>query len=146
MYKNIIVMTDFSKDSDYAVKIACELAKKFDSSLYVFHVAYLDPGFTVLIDEQELAKVEKKMDESVENEFITLEEKIGCLNDVNYKRVYHRGVPYEEGLKEIETGKYDLLIIGSHGKRGIKKFFYGSTAAKLTRRSPISTLITRLND
>ncbi len=144
MYKNIIVMTDFSKDSDYAVKIACELAKKFGSSLYVFHVAYLDPGFTVLIDEQEFARLAKKMDESVEHELEQLEEKIKCLKDVNYEKVYHRGVPYEEGLKEIESGKYDLLVLGSHGKSGVKKFFYGSTTAKLTRRSPISTLVTRL--
>ena len=144
MYKNILVMTDFSKDSDYAVEIACEISKKFDSTLYVFHVAYLDPGFTVLIDEQEFAKLAKKMDESVEQELEQLEAKIRCLKEVNYKKVYHRGVPYEEGLKEIESGKYDLLVLGSHGKSGVKKFFYGSTAAKLARRSPISTLITRL--
>ncbi len=146
MYKNILVMTDFSKDSDYAVQIACELAKKFDSSLYVFHVAYLDPGFTVLIDEHEFTELAKKMDESVLQQLDKLAERVPCLKEINYTKVYHRGVPYEEGLKELETGKYDLLVLGSHGKSGIKKFFYGSTTAKLTRRSPISTLVTRLSE
>ncbi len=146
MYKSILVMTDFSKDSDFAVQTACELASKFDAKLYVMHVGHLDPGFTVLLDDEDLKKVERRMDESVENEFIELERRIPCILEVKYQRVYRRGVPYEEGLKETETGKYDLLVLGSHGRSGIKRFFYGGTTAKLARRAPISTLITRLND
>ncbi len=144
MYKNIIVMTDFSKDSDFATQIACDLAKQFDSNLFVLHVGYLDPGFIVLLDEKDITKIERRMDESVQQEFEDMLKRVPCLDNVEYKRLYHRGIPYEEGLKEIETGKYDLLVLGSHGKTGIKKFFYGSTTAKLTRRSPISTLVTRL--
>ncbi len=144
MYKNILVMTDFSKDSDFATQIACDLAKQFGSNLFIMHVGYLDPGFVVLLDEKDISKVERRMDESVQTEFEELTKRIECLRDVNYKRIYHRGVPYEEGLKEVESGKYDLLVLGSHGKQGIKKFFYGSTTAKLTRRSPISTLVTRM--
>ncbi len=143
MYRNILVMTDFSEDSDFAAQIACELSKKFGSNLYILHVGYMDPGFTVLLDEQDISKVEKRMDESVSAKFTELESHVPCLKELDYNTIYHRGVPYEEGLKEIETGKYDLLILGSHGKTGVKKFFYGSTTAKLTRRSPISTLITR---
>ncbi len=145
MYKNILVMTDFSKDSDYATQIACELAKKFDSNLYVMHVGYMDPGFTVLLDEDDISKVERKMDESVNQKFRELEKKVECLKTVDYKIIYSRGIPYEQGLKEIETGKYDLIVMGSHGKSGVKKFFYGSVTAKLTRRSPISTLVTRIS-
>jgi nucleotide-binding universal stress UspA family protein len=137
-------MTDFSKDSDFATQIACELAKKFSSKLFILHVGYLDPGFLVLLDEKDTAKIERKMDESVQQEFEELVKRVPCLEEADYTRLYHRGVPYEEGLKEVETGKYDLLVLGSHGKSGIKKFFYGSTTAKLTRRSPISTLVTRL--
>ena len=146
MYKNIIVMTDFSQDSDFATKIACEITKTFSSKLNILHVGYMDPGFTVLLDDDDMDKVKKRMDENVSKEFEKLEERVPCLKDVNYETIYHRGVPYEEGLKEIETGKYDLLVLGSHGKNSIKKFFYGSTTAKLTRRSPISTLITRTTE
>jgi nucleotide-binding universal stress UspA family protein len=146
MYKNILVMTDFSKDSDFASQIACEIAKKFSSKLYIMHVGYMDPGFTVLLDDEEMDKVKKRMDENVIKEFEKLQERVPCLKDVEHETIYRRGVPYEEGLKEAETGKYDLLILGSHGKSSIKKFFYGSTTAKLTRRSPISTLITRADD
>ncbi len=143
MYKSILVMTDFSEDSDFSVQTACELARQFDSKLYVMHVGHLDPGFVVLLDDDDLKKVERRIDESVENEFVEMEKRIPCVKEVGYTRIYRRGIPYEEGLKEVETGKYDLLVLGSHGRSGIKKFFYGSTAAKLARRSPISTLITR---
>ncbi len=143
MYKNILVMSDFSEDSDFSVQTACELAKTFGSKLFVMHVGHLDPSFVVLLDDEDLKKVERRMDESVENEFIALEKRIPCIKEVGYTRIYRRGVPYEEGLKEVETGKYDLLVLGSHGRSGIKRFFYGGTTSKLARRSPISTLITR---
>ncbi len=144
MYKNILVMTDFSEHSNYAVEVACELTAKFSCNLYILHVANVESGFTLLLDDKEYAAIKEKMDKAIEEELIKLPEKIPCLKNVNYTPIHRRGIPYEEGLKEIETGRYDLLVMGSHGKSNVTTFFYGSTTAKLTRRSPISTLTTRL--
>ncbi len=144
MYKNILVMTDFSEDSNYAAQVACEMAKKFEANLYILHVAHISGDFTILLDEHEYEDIKRRVDESIKKELSEMIKNVPCLKDIKYKHIVRRGIPYEEGLKEVKSGKYDLLVVGSHGKSNVTTFFYGSTTAKLTRRSPISVHMTRL--
>ncbi len=144
MYKNILVMTDFSQHSNHAIEVACEITAKFNCNLYIMHVAHIESGFTILLDDEDYEKIKNKMDKAIEKELASLPDTIPCLKGVNYAPIHRRGIPCEEGLKEVKSGNYDLLVLGSHGKSNVTTFFYGSTTAKLARRSPISTLITRL--
>jgi nucleotide-binding universal stress UspA family protein len=43
----------------------------------------------------------------------------------------------------LERQKFDLVAVGSHGRRGVRRFLLGSVAEAVARRAPCSTLIAR---
>ena len=122
-YKKILVMTDFSKDSNIAVETAATLAQKFKAELSVLHVAHDEAHFDLYVFERELDSINKKIVEETETAFNKLEADVPLLKEIAWESLVRRGVPYEEGLLEIENKNYDLLVLGSHGKRGVKCFF-----------------------
>ncbi|MGA1861675.1 universal stress protein [Deferribacter thermophilus] len=143
IYKHILVMTDFSDDALYAVKVSANLAKSNNSKLTILHVAHDESQLKLYVNEEEFENIRKKLDEEINNQLKSLNNSVPLLNELEVDYIIRRGIPYVEGLLEIEKGIYDLVVIGSHGKTSIKKFFYGSTAEKIVRRAPISVLVTR---
>ncbi|WP_022849862.1 universal stress protein [Limisalsivibrio acetivorans] len=143
-YNSLLVMADFSPDSDEAVDTAAKLAAKFGAKLKVLHIAHDESHMELYVNEDEYSNIRKRIDEEIEAGFTALEERIPSLKEVDWESAIRRGTPYIEGLFEIEEGGYDLLVIGSHGDRGMKRFLYGSTAEKMLRNSPISVHVTKL--
>jgi nucleotide-binding universal stress UspA family protein len=47
-------------------------------------------------------------------------------------------------LDVIEEWKADLVVLGSHGERGLRKFFFGSVSESVARHAPCSVLIVRM--
>ena len=142
-YKHILVMTDFSKDALYAVKIAANLAKMSGSKLTILHVAHDESQIILYFGENSLNQIREELDREIQKKLEELKEQVPVLKDIEVKNKIRRGIPYVEGLLEIEKGIYDLVVMGSHGMTSIKKFFVGSTVEKVARRSPVSVLVTR---
>lgn len=142
-FKHILVMTDFSEDAYYATEVAAKMAKMGGCKLTIMHVAHDESQICLYFDQEKMDEIKKKIDDEVEKKFNDLIEKIPELKDIEVKKVIRRGVPYVESLLEIEKGIYDLVVMGSHGQSGIRKFFFGSTVEKVARRSPVSVLVTR---
>ncbi len=143
IYKNILVMTDFSEDSKYAVSVAARLALQGGSELTILHVAHDESQISLYINESDVKRIKEQIDREVQAEMDRLKEEIPELKELRARHIIRRGIPYVEGLLEIEKGGYDLVVLGSHGRTSIKKFFFGSTVAKVARRAPVSVLITR---
>ena len=143
MYKNILVMTDFSADADYALDTAVSLVKSFGAKLTILHVAHDESQLPVYLSSLQYEDIDKIIKKEVEKNFERLATKISSLGDIEYKTILRRGSPYVQGVLAIEEGEYDLVVIGSHGTTGVKKFFYGSTSEKIIRRSPISVFVTK---
>jgi universal stress protein A len=51
-----------------------------------------------------------------------------------------RGLPYEEILKFVKENNIDLIVIGTHGRTGIDRVIFGSTAQRVVRHSPCPVL------
>jgi len=146
-YKSILVMTDFSEFSDRAVEFAAELALAQKAELTILHVAHDESHFELYITSADYDYIKNKIDEEVAKKFKEQETRIPVLGKLEYVKKIRRGTPYIEGIDEIESNGYDLMVIGSHGETGLTKFFYGSTAEKILRNSPISVHVTKtIND
>jgi len=141
--KDILVLTDFSKDSDNAVKAAVDLAKKYGSELTILHVVRDTTNLTYVLSDSEYHNLAQKLEKHAYEMFDKMEETIPGLKDMGYQRKLRKGTPYISCLYEIENGHYDLVIAGSHGKSDLRKALMGSTAEKVLRRSPISVFVTR---
>ena len=57
-----------------------------------------------------------------------------------WKKVFRRGRPHEEILREIRKGGADLLVMGSQGKAGLSRLLLGSTTARVVREMPCSVI------
>ena len=57
--------------------------------------------------------------------------------------VLRQGVAWEQILENAKEAGADLLVIGTHGRRGVAHAFLGSVAVKVVRASPIPVLTVR---
>jgi nucleotide-binding universal stress UspA family protein len=119
------------------------LAKFYNAKLTILHVAHDESQLQIVLNAGEYENIKKRMDEEINKNFNKLMNDVALIKELEVNTVIRRGVPYVEGLIEIEKNIYDLVVLGSHGHTGIKKFYYGSTAEKIVRRSNISVHITR---
>ncbi|HCW93411.1 universal stress protein [Flexistipes sinusarabici] len=143
IYKNILVMTDFSVDSDNAVKTAGVMAKKLGAKLFILHVIHDESKLNTYISSRIYNTIKEMIDKETAELYEKMDDRIPEIAGVDYKKILRRGVPSEECLLEIDKGDYDLVVIGSHGKSGLKKFVMGSTAEKVLKKSPISVHVTK---
>jgi universal stress protein A len=145
--KTILVATDFSEFSDRALKDALEMAENYKAKLILLHVidehlqqCVVDyclsaEAFTELQEKTERNSWEKLQEELKK----TAPQKNG--NNVAFKvRV---GVPYSEILNEQQEDGADLIVLGSHGKRGFVHNMLGGVADKVTRGAGVSVLVVR---
>jgi len=143
--KSILVPTDFSEFSDRALVAAQDLAKKFNSKIYLLHVVdegihtcagqyCLDPTVAEAIKETSQKGAREKM----HSEFTRVR---GNGFDVEFD--VRLGAPYEEILKEQEEKKIDLIIMGSHGRTGHLEHLLGSVAERVSHNAGCPVLIMR---
>lgn len=140
--KKILVPTDFSDQAEKALKVAAQLARKFDSEIYLLHMLELP---LQLIDPVQGSNTHN-LPESIffmklaHQRFSKLMAK-PYLKDLKVKEtvLFHQAF---EGIREVsEERKCDLIVMGSHGASGIREMFIGSNTEKVVRTSNIPVLV-----
>jgi nucleotide-binding universal stress UspA family protein len=59
----------------------------------------------------------------------------------NFKKKVVSGDTVEEILKVVESEEIDLLIMGTHGRKGLEHVFIGSVAENVVKKSPVPVLV-----
>lgn len=140
--KKILVPTDFSDHAEFALKVAAQLARKFDSEIYLLHMLELP---LQLIDPVQGSNTHN-LPESIffmklaHQRFSKLMTK-PYLKDLEVKEtvLFHQAF---EGIKEVsEERNCDLIVMGSHGASGFKEMFIGSNTEKVVRSSKTPVLV-----
>ena len=142
--RKILVPVDFSPFSDHAVKMAITLAAKFCADVTLLHSVLL---FHEDIDEDEQLKsyeklIEKK--EAAHRKKMQAHCKSAARKGVdNVHSILKRGYSAADTILEhLNEKRYDLIVMGTHGRTGISKWVLGSVAEKVVRHSkvPVMTL------
>jgi universal stress protein A len=143
--KRILVAVDFSECSRVALKRAAELAGSFGATIDLLHVwtvpTFMPPDSLVGYSNatQTFAELVKKEAEKGLEEFAQQAKAEG----IAFGRAYiHYGEPAHAIVDEAESGNYDLIAIGTHGRTGMSHFLLGSVAEKVVRLShrPVLTV------
>jgi nucleotide-binding universal stress UspA family protein len=141
--KNILVPTDFSENSDFAMQRAVELAKVFNA---VVHMVYVVPELTgklgeiMRYDPKNLRKdLEKRCEAYFQEQLGKLPEGHGVKIETHVKV----GVPFKQLLKYQKQMYIDLIVITSKGESAIEEVFFGGTSLKILRYAECSTLLVR---
>jgi nucleotide-binding universal stress UspA family protein len=136
--ESILVPVDFSQPSKKALRFGLSLAIQFRARLVLAHVipslALFDYGFPERIQELE----KKALEDAKESlhEMIPAEYR----ERVSLRPIVREGDVREELLKIIHEEKIDLVVMGSHGRRNIERFFLGSTTEHILRKVPVPVL------
>ena len=137
----ILVPTDFTETSDRALDYAIALAEKVGAKVTVMH-AYEIPivGFPdgALIATADVAT----RIANVSQEALDALVKRRAVGGVTFDAILRDGVAYEEIGKVADEIGADLIIIGTHGRRGIARALLGSVAENVIRTStrPVLTI------
>lgn len=136
--KKVLFATDFSPVSEAALPFAVAVARRFESSIQAVHV--LSPG--------ELQPMPDAAPIVMESAFIRAEQEMGNLlcSDA-FQGVPHdgrvcRGVEIWTEIEAlIESEKIDLVVLGTHGREGLKQIVLGSVAETIFRTAPCPVLV-----
>lgn len=145
MFKHILLPTDGSEVSLHGVKLGLELARSCGASVYALHV--IPPFHTFTYVTEMLAATEATyMAGAVERAERYLTE----VRDLAQKA----GIPCEGGhvvsdmpsdwiVQEAQNRHCDLIVMASHGWRGITKLLLGSETQRVLQTSPVPVLVCR---
>jgi nucleotide-binding universal stress UspA family protein len=136
MFKHILIPTDFGEPAAHALDVAVELAAKFDARISILHVyeatqpvPYGD-GVVWPLHQIEIA-ARQMLDRLVD---ATRARGVACDG------ILKPGIPSDEITAAARDSGAELLVMGTHGRRGLSRFILGSTAERVVRTAPIPVL------
>ena len=148
MFKHILLPTDGSKLSDRAVQRGIELAEALGARVTAVHVI---PEFRMMADESFVLPNSVEIQRRYEKESKARSDKM--LNKIGERaaaaRVKFEGVsvtgdvPYEQIINAAKRHKCDLIMMASHGRRGLSGLLLGSETSKVLTHSKIPVLVVR---
>jgi len=140
--ERILCPVDFSETSEHALRYAIDLATRLDASVLIVH-AYQLPAYA-LPDGGILARPEFAVDLTTQiQEFLDkLVERYSAHGVVLRDRLVE-GMPYVEINRVAAEEKVDLVVMGTHGRTGVKHLLLGSVAERVVRTSSVPVLTVR---
>ena len=139
-FKRILVPVDFSPHSEEAIRYAVDVAQKYDGTLTLAHVyqpiAYSVPDGLVFYTPAQLGELLSELERQLEQMRVQAE-KAGALR-VESKML--QGVPSDEVAALAKEGGYDLIVMGTHGRTGLRHALMGSVAERVLRSAPCPVL------
>lgn len=136
----ILVPLDFSGKSRQALRYATPLAQKFSAKIVLLHVLLPArgakreaPGFVPVT--QPVAKSAHHRLEEMAHTLVP-----PAQRGANYVRI---GVPADEILATARKLDVDIIVLTTHGRSGLKRFFVGSTAEQVMRQAGCPVLSVR---
>lgn len=137
MYERILVPTDGSEHAAVALEYAIDVANRFDSTVYPYHVVdsrYLEnaPHYDSVVADGE------RLVQSVEEQLAEA--------DIQAEGELATGVPNQAIMDYVNDHDINLIVMGSHGRTGAERYLLGSVTEKVLRRSDVPVLTVKLQE
>jgi nucleotide-binding universal stress UspA family protein len=137
--KKLLVPTDLGEYSQFALKYAAAFAEAFAAKVYVLHVHEPYPQGAVfegiVYDSELVAKAEARARLELEAIVAQL-----TIRKIQAEALFATGRPYIEIVGAAEKLGVDLIVLATHGRRGVSHLVFGSNAEKVVRLSPCPVL------
>ena len=145
MYKHILIATDGSELAAKAVTAGLSLAKALGARVTAINVS--EPWTSMVGAEGTtfsfpINEYEKATGDAAASIFEEVRKEASRLG-VQYKTIHVQGFPAEAIIETAQTQGCDLIVVASHGRRGIARALLGSQAARVVTLSAVPVLICR---
>jgi nucleotide-binding universal stress UspA family protein len=137
-FKHIVVATDFGECSERALDLALEIASKFDSQLTLVH-SWEAPSYSygggLYVAVDMVTPIEQAAVAALDRATAELK-----LRMPTAKSMIRSGPAWEEVLATATLVQADLIVLGTHGRRGLNRALLGSVAEKVVRMATVPVL------
>jgi nucleotide-binding universal stress UspA family protein len=134
----ILFATDFSPASAVALPYAAAIARHFGAKLYLAYVIPIDAYDLIPVGERDTAL--ENMQKHVEEQMTGLRATT-LLRGLPHEVLVDHGHVWPMISVMVEKQEIDLIVIGTHGRRGVEKLLLGSTAEEILRCSQAPVLM-----
>lgn len=144
--KSILMPTDFSAQSAFALNYARVWAQVYGASLHLVHIIEpvvfpIDWGYTPV----DLSDVEKEYTKAANEELSRTLEDLRSSGINVITAILHGGRASEEIIRYAAEHSIDMICIATHGRGGMEHFLFGSTTERVLRKAPCPVLVVRTN-
>lgn len=142
LFKKILIATDGSENAMSAVSYGIDIAKATGAEVYALYVisdVHAATARTVMGWTEAFEKYLADRGE-VATSYV---EKAGNEAGVKVESVFLKGNPAEQILDYAEKNNVDMIVMGTQGLTGIKKFLIGSVSENVLRHSKVPVIIVR---
>lgn len=137
-FTKVLVGTDFSESASHAVEMAVDVAGRYGAKLVVVHswdVPSLGYGGMMEAPVDFITPLEEAARQQLEE--LTRELR---KTRPDVEALLYQGVAWDKLLAAVEETKADLVVVGTHGRTGIRRALLGSVAERVVRLSPVPVL------
>lgn len=143
--RSILLPTDFSECGNYALSYAASLARTFGASILCVHV--IEPmvptvGYSGMTEPLPLADISDQLEDSAERELPKLAECEECAG-IEVEELIVHGEAASEIVRVAKEKDVDLIVVSSHGRTGLGRILFGSTAEAIVRHAPCPVLVVK---
>jgi nucleotide-binding universal stress UspA family protein len=144
--KKILIPVDFSKQSEYAAKMANRIANKSNSSIYLLHLIELPTGIIDMGAGSNFSIPESMLYlRKVKEQIINFKDTFFDKNlDVKYAIKFQN--PYEGIQKYGDKIDADLIVMGSKGNSDFEEILIGSNTEKVVRTSKRPVIVVKKDE
>lgn len=144
--KKILVPTDFSVQAENALKVAAQMAKRFNGEIFLLHMLELPMQLVSTTSGSAVGGGSKNLPEALYFMKLARKRFAEIMKEPYLKDIkVHETVEFHqafEGIMEVsKKHNCDLIVMGSHGATGFKEMFIGSNTEKVVRNSTIPVLV-----
>ena len=134
-FKKILCPVDFDQNSLLALRIASELAQERKATLYLLHAVAMPPGPEVALDFGKMEAAARTRLERLAREKVN--------GKARYKVEIKMGDPGVEILQVAKRKGANLIVMATHGRKGVRRLILGSVAERVLREAPCPVLTVR---
>ncbi len=140
-FSKILFPVDLSDTMPKIVPFVTTMAKQFESKIHLLFVARVFQYFTgMYVPYPSIDKFESEIVEGAEKRLLEFKDEY-FETFPEAKTMVVSGGAAEEILKYIQTEGIDLLIMGTHGRKGLDKIIFGSVAEQVVKSAPVPVLL-----
>ena len=137
----ILVPIDFSDCSRKALQYAIAFAKQFNAEILCLHSIEIPYGTGEAGIVIETEAFRKRLHEEAKGQMAAfLEEQAVQLAEEGTIKL---GTPYREIIQTADDRQIDLIVLGTHGRSGVRHFLLGSTTERVVRYAHCPVLVVR---
>jgi nucleotide-binding universal stress UspA family protein len=138
LFRRFLIATDGSTGSEKAVRVGLELAVRLGVKVELIHVLEpgeepADPGLRTRLTM--LRDIDRHQGKLALEQAATLAQKLG----IDFKAIQPTGYPEQVIVQKAPD--FDLIVLGTHGRSGLRRWMMGSVAEAVLSRSPRPVLV-----